>query len=477
MGEDEESRHKREESERRAKRKEAKKAKSDSQREKDRKRKEHAARVLNQQNKKHKTLSESGAETSAFEALFAQRAQGFKVDFAFRNAPPRPPVGPCFVGQGLEGVLQDASQYKPLNAVEVNYTWKLHSEPDLGVPLAPSAMNLHSYEKPLVTEKELHPDDLALLDWKGSMGDTAAEQLQKHRDNERARARLALAGKVPILATQSYLPTKKAGNKEFSRVLDENLPFYMKKTTYLSNDYSRKVHDFKSLADKKKDTVQDLHSKQLVMDVARSAQAISKTFLGELSTTSLKHPTNANAKPVSAMPFLPLVNHWGYAYTHVVMDNSPKNCSEEDLKELTHSFIAHVEKKLANDRMTCQLLIPAGRYNSSNEYRALQQYDLDVTPLKEEGEPHVNFVVILGENDATYLPISSRVNLSTGRPSKKWNTITRRPLSDEEMYEINEGIAEVDFDVAEKLNGSKSRQTPFAGHANSVPDYDDDDSE
>jgi hypothetical protein len=450
----------------------AKKGKSDSQKEKDRKRKEHAARVLSQQNKKQKPVADANLETSAFEALFAQRAQGFKVDFAFRNAPPRPPVGPCFVGLGLEGVLQDASQYRPLNAVEVNYTWKLHSEPDLGVPLAPSAMNLFSYEKPANTEKELHPEDLALLEWKGSMGDTAAEQLQKHRDNERARARLALAGKTPVVAAQSNLPTKKVGNKEFSRVLDESLPFYMKKTTYLSNDHSRKVHDFKSLADTTQEKVMDLQAKQRVMQLARSAQAISKTFSHDLFVmTKLKHPTKSNAKPVSVMPLLPLAEHWGHAYTHVVMDNPPKNSDDDELKQITKSFIAHVEKKLANDRMKCQLLIPAGQ--DGHEYRSLQQYDLDVTPLKEDGEPNVNFVFFLGDEEAMYLPISSRVNLSTGRPSKKWTTITRRALSEEEQRHIDEGIAEVDVDVAKKLKGTK----PAAARSTTVAHDNSDESE
>ena len=35
-----------------------------------------------------------------------------------------------------------------------------------------------------------------------------------------------------------------AKKKAFSRVLKEGMQTWMKKTTYLSNDYSRKVHDF-----------------------------------------------------------------------------------------------------------------------------------------------------------------------------------------------------------------------------------------
>ena len=83
-------------------------------------------------------------------------------------------------------------------------------------------------------------------------------------------------------------------------------------------------------------------------------------------------------------------------------------------------------------------------------------------------------VLFLGETNATYLPISSRVNLSTGRPSTKWNTITRRPLSLEERRDIDEGIAEIDTFVAEKLKNRKSPQTVSAPRANTITnDYSD----
>jgi hypothetical protein len=177
--EDDDARHRREQSELRNKRKAAKMHISDAQKEKSRKRKEHAAKMLGKHgadSKRSKPAPPEDAE-SAFQELFAQRAQGFQIDFRFRNAPPRPPVGPCFVGSGLDGVLLDTSQYRPLNSVEVNYSWKLHSEPDLGVPLAPSAMDPKSYT-PSTAQPTLHPDDEHLLEWKGSMGDTAAEELK-----------------------------------------------------------------------------------------------------------------------------------------------------------------------------------------------------------------------------------------------------------------------------------------------------------
>ena len=42
--------------------------------------------------------------------------------------------------------------------------------------------------------------------------------------------------------------------QKFSRVLDEDIQSQMKKTTYLTNDQYRSVHQFKSLADTKKET-------------------------------------------------------------------------------------------------------------------------------------------------------------------------------------------------------------------------------
>ena len=376
------------------------------------------------------------------------------MEFAFRNAPPRPPVGPCFVGLGLDGQLLESSQYHP--TVELNYTWKLHSEPDLGVPLAPSAMDTKCYQEQKDPTTNLHPDDEALLNWTGPMGDTAAEELKLKRDQARAAARLALKGKpLPTVATPSLTQPKK--KTEFSRVLDENMQSWMKKTTYLANDYSRKVHDFTSLAKTKQKTAEDLEAKQASMDEHRSANMISKTFH---STPILRHPTKPNLKPISQVPLLPNVQHWGHAYTHVVLDNAPKGEDPKTLETpLDHAFVAHVERQQANARMTCQLLVPDDDNDDEQQhYRPIQKYDLDVVPLKEEDAPHVHFAFWMGENNATYLPISSRVLLSTGRPVKQQtvNEISRRPASEEEKRAFAERLSEVDADVAKALEEARS---------------------
>lgn len=406
---------------------------------------------MNKQNKAKKPRTEDSQEgapsSSKFEALFQERAQGFEMNFTFRNAPPRPPVGPCFVGLGIDGQLQESSQYHP--TVELNYVWKLHSEPDLGVPLAPSAMDTKCYQELKTPASKLHPDDEALLNWTGSMGDTAAEQLKLKRDQARAAARLALKGKpVPAALAPTAPSSQPKKKKEFSRVLNENMPSFMKKTTYLANDFSRKVHDFVSLADTKQKTAQDLENKQARLDLDRSATTVSKSFQ---QAPILRHPTKPNLKPVAELAFLPNAQHWGQAYTHVVLDNPPKGHDPLALREpLDRAFVAHVEKQQANARMTCQLLIPE---NKDGEYRPIQKYDLDVVPLKEEDAPHSNFAIWVGEKDATYLPISSRVSLSTGRPVKQQvtNQITRRPASEQEKREFEERTAEVDVDMAKKI--------------------------
>jgi len=486
MADYDDGRHKKEEAERRERRKASKSQKSAAQQEKERKRKEHAAKILGKQaggdSKKRKTDSKE-EEKSKFQDLFTQRAQGFQIDFRFRNAPPRPPVGPCFVGHGLDGVLMDLAQYKPLNAVEVNYSWKLHSEPDLGVPLAPSAMDPKSYT-PSSSVPPLHPDDQSLLEWKGSLGDTAAEDLKLRRDNARAAARLALLGKSPAKLLKAKTPIASAttsGKKAFSRVLDETMQSWMKKTTYLSNDYTRKVHDFKSLAKTKEELVQDLALREKQFSQRRSGAGITKTFEEVKSTVITKHPTKKDLTPVMEMPFLPDVNHWGNAYTHVVMDKSPGG----DQQALAHAFVANVQKRDANARMTCQLFVPHQEEDSDDSaavnYQAIQQFDLDVLPLKEEDGPHLNFCIWFDKTKktATYIPISSRVQLSTGRPLKKRNfnmKISRRKMDEEDQLEVDERVAEIDADVEARLKGASSSNSA-AKKPNSMEIDSDDDSD
>jgi len=456
--------------------------------------------------------------------MFSQRAEGFKIEFAFRNAPPRPPVGPCFVGQGLEGQLQDLSIYRPMNAVELNHAWKLHAEQDLGIPLAPSAMDMVMYDEAkkkkkaaaaaaastgglsvvtppttdstAVVEQPLHPDDEALVNWKGPMGDTAMERYQKSKDRARAAARLALAnGQLLSYANsltetetaaktknQKFLRSKKKKKKDFSRVLDRGMDFkFMKKTTYVANDFTKKVHDFTSLADTKAKEAASLDVRQKKVD--RSAKAVDKTFAYFTPTTKLQHPTNKKLKTVWEMPLLPDVAHWGESYTHVVIDNPPKATpymamSQRDIAmALPDAFVSHVQQKHANERATCQLMIPINDDNNKktnviedddddkkkNEHRPVAQYDLDVIPLKgEDDTADTNFCLWIDVEGkiATYLPVPSRINLTTGRPSKKATitNIQRRPLTEEEQSEILERTVQVDDDITNKQSIQQNQE-------------------
>jgi Fe-S cluster biosynthesis and repair protein YggX len=409
--------------------------------------------------------------SSAFQELFAQRAQGFQIDFRFRNAPPRPPVGPCFVGNSLDAVLAEQSrQYKPHNAVEANHTWKLHTEADLGVPLAPSAIGKRSYERPdEKTHIPLHPDDEALLNWTGSMGDTAAEQRKIQQEQARAAARLAMS----TTAAMTRSPAIKAASadqgkkKIFSRVLKEDMQTWMKKTTYLSNDYSRKVHDFKSLAQTKSELVSDLQAKQMEMAQQRSVEAVVDSFRVPLES-DLVHPSNSERKPVRVLPLLPDVAHWGRAFTHVVMDKAPTTLPPGHWVGVDYprALVTHVEparSSAASGKMTCHLIAPEEEEKEETTiYRAIQSYDLDVVPLKEEDSPHMNFCIRLDktQNVAFYLPIASRVQLTMGRPSKltTLQPVQRRPLTDQEISDMEERMAEIDQELAEKHHISKSRK-------------------
>ena len=435
------------------------------------------------------------------------------------------------MGSTLEAVLRSRCvQYKPLNAVEVNYVWKLHSESDLGVPLAPSAMDPLFYRIDKETaagvaasakekkkksaddmdiddeEKDgegggdadaaaikLHPDDDALLDWKGSMGDTGADDLKRRQERARVAARLALAGKAapPLLSPdrqqaggskqqQGAASGGKPSKKAFSRVLNEGMQTWMKKTTYLSNDYTRKVHDFKSLAQTKKELAQDLQEKQDEQSKRRTTRHIMDSFVEDPTKLSsgLQHPTKKHLKPKLVVPVLPHVGNWGRAFTHVVADKPPIASTADDIKALDRALVGNVEKRQATARMSCRVFVPTGKDGGDAaaekeeevRYHAIQAYDLDVIPLKEdEDAPNTHFCLWVDPEAgvARYLPISSRVQLSSGRPAVPGGDlhnlpvrlVRRRPLSQKEQDDMEERMAEVDRDMAEK-HGVETRARP-----------------
>uniref|UniRef100_A0A7S3V444 Uncharacterized protein n=2 Tax=Chaetoceros debilis TaxID=122233 RepID=A0A7S3V444_9STRA len=491
-------RHKREEEDRRKKRHEKRAHKSKEQLDRERKRKEHAQRVLNEQNKKLKAERDG----SKFQALFTKRAEGFLIDMNFRNAAPRPPVGPCFVGLGLDGELNDKwTRYKPFNAVEANYAWKLHAEPDLGVPLAPSAMDLEGcYVDPTKKSKKskndgydelfdddetdekqnghsgenkgpeaLHPDDEALINWKGHPGDSAADELKATRAKAIAEARLGITGGKALASASNHGGNQisRAGRSSGvpkSRVLKEEKPWFMVKTTYLDNDKSRSVHKFKSLAETKAQNAEVISGK-LKNDVNVSNRGnIDKSFdIASKATGKRKHPAKKDVEAVLEIPLLPDDITWGHTFTHVVLDKLPNvntKRSKISFKQLENAFIGDVEKAAKNDRMECNFLVTddettgidsSSPSTSKTAYGSIQRYDLDIQPLKEEGAPHSNFLFIVDEESgiANYHPLASRVQLSSGRPGNQAagvRIITKRELDEDDLQLMEKRLKELNAD-------------------------------
>lgn len=500
------ARHRREEQERRARRqkhRDAKSSRSRSQTEKERKRREHAQRILGAQRSQREASASSSrggrggsagrsakdrggdpGGTSAFQALFHERAEGFFVDLRFRNAPPRPPVGPAFVGLGLEGELTNKwTRYKARNAVESQYAWRIHPSLDLGVPLAPSAMDREGcYADPAKSKENyvpppMHPDDEALVNWKGGTGDTATEHLQQRRDRKRAAARLAVArghGALPsggAAAARTSKGGRAAGTSGSggvrlkkhhlqSRILDEATPNFMKKTTYLSNT-AGSVHQFTSLAHTQVQRARDVdralaetRSKYTEMDVVERGFREANAADGEGGKRRRVHPTKKDVRPVWDLPLLPDAEAWGHTYTHVVLDHPPKNVGSGGVggtpqrggkgepfrsRQLQEAIVADVTKDADSARMACTVWVPrphassraasdpgspaepsppAKKSKRGAPFGAVQRYDLDVVPLRDPSRPPVHYVwtVDPARGRVGYRPVGSRVQLSTGRP-------------------------------------------------------------
>ena len=512
--------HKREQDRLRSRRKAAKsRPKSQTRQEREKQKKEHVQRVLAEQERqkrqktgdgtpegRSKSPGPGGADaggTSAFGALFTKRTEGFLIDLKFRNAPPRPPVGPCFVGLGLEGELNDKwTKYKPQNAVEQNYAWKLHAEADLGVPLAPSAMDLagcyadptrptkdaSGQEVPAPGPPDLHPDDEALINWTGPKGDTAAEELQKRRDRRRAEA-LGVAN-VGGLASRSDAAaiklanraTAQGGSKSFkSRVLNENIQSWMKKTTYLTNDQTRSVHQFKSLANTKKEAAAEIDAKlRTTTEQSSDRLTIEAGFDAasrQSAAASRRHPTKRGVTAVFDYPLLPDASTWGHKYTHVVLDKPPgpvpgRKRPPPNAEQLERAFVADVAEREVDERQAgtggpdksgrefdCNLLVPsdlsAALSSEPTGYDVAQRYDMTVLTLKDADSPHNNFILMIDEENGTvtYHTLWTRLNLSSGRPGREDepdSTIAKVAAQEEDLIAMERVVAEVDDDLARK---------------------------
>lgn len=412
----------------------------------------------------------------------------------------------------------------------------------------------------------LLPDDEALINWKGSIGDTATEQLQQKQDMVRAAARLAIAqgyGAMPIKRpnnTPSSLPTGGGNNNNGSvirlkkhhlqsRILDEKTPNFMKKTTYLTND-ATSVHRFTSLAhtqvQRAKDVDQALaETKTKYSEMDMIERGFRKANFWKIMRVGSKgascenmrvHPSQKDVHPIWDLPLLPDVPTWGHTYTHVVLDNPPKNISSNIMtpkkntvkdakpagwnlftaKQLHKAVVADVTKQTQNARMACTLWVPESceskrvlpeseftepatkKSKKGRVYLALQQYDLDVVPLRDPSVPPVHYVWTV-DSSKTYVGyhcVGSRVQLSTGRPIVVSGTpygantaeiatnksyILHKSMEVVEKKNLEIRMAEVDVDLAEKyglvdVNGSETVEANDVvwGHSKPIPDSDSD---
>ena len=268
----------------------------------------------------------------------------------------------------------------------------------------------------------LHPDDEAIINWKGSYGDTSAEQLQQKRDRARAAARLAIAqGYGSLSAAAMATPSSRLGGKKSlsasggtttgstvmklkkkhhlqSRILDEKTPNFMKKTTYLTND-ATSVHRFTSLA-----STQEKRAREVDKALAETSlrykreDVIERGFVeanswdvmmvnnnngggGQVETGERRkkkkrrvHPSKKGVYPVWDLPLLPDVPTWGHTYAHVVLDHPPKsvgtapasgasatpskNKNLVTARQLQKAIVADVSKQTQNSRMACTVWVP-----------------------------------------------------------------------------------------------------------------------
>jgi hypothetical protein len=150
------------------------------------------------------------------------------------------------------------------------------------------------------------------------------------------------------------------------------------------------------------------------------------------------------------------------------------------IDHLTQSFVTNVHRSDASSRYACAVQVPAPESDATTTtetettepnnkvqqmYRPAFAYDLDVVALRQQDAPDVNFCFLIekdlhGNDVVTYIPIASRLLLTTGRPAKKNipHPLERRPLTDQEIEEMEERMAEVDRDMAEKHHITKKRR-------------------
>ena len=101
----------------------------------------------------------------------------------------------------------------------------------------------------------------------------------------------------------------------------------MKKTTYLTNS-ATSVHQFKSLAYTKAQIAKDVDDAVEETKKYSEAEMIEKGFdeVNAVADNNQRvHPSKKDVTPVYDIPLLPDGETWENTFTHVVLDNPPKD--------------------------------------------------------------------------------------------------------------------------------------------------------
>lgn len=230
-----------------------------------------------------------------------------------------------------------------------------------------------------------------------------------------------------------------------------------------------KIENAKEIQKKMKDNERKLSDKDGIEEAFEKANRVTER--------AAKHPKKRGVEAVYEVPFLPDARTWGHTYTHVVVDHLPKTVvpfrrSGErrpvTRKTLEKAFIADVTRPGENVRMECNLLLPdanappavdAGGKEGDVYYDASLAYVLDLQPLQEEGKACVNFLLTIDEKNgvATYHPVSTKVQLSTGRKpgsdgglsggkKRLGSFVGRREMGSEDVNEMEGRLGEIDRD-------------------------------
>ena len=262
----------------------------------------------------------------------------------------------------------------------------------------------------------------------------------------------------------------------------------MRKTTYLSNDTSQSVHAFKSLAQTRLhldgESEKRLREKQQILSANEYIEQtfdIANRYAASLSSNQEEkrdehplqkkariHPTKKHVVAIAEYPLFPNTMTWNKTCIHVAMDHLPKKVGDvppPSYAQMQKALIMDVQAKdhALSTRMECNILVPKQISSSSSpnidasmtkhDFTTVHKYDLEVVHVKEDssGPLHNTFLFVMDKINgvSSYHPISSRVNLSSGRPisiqeRNRKNTVWIQPQDFEKQDDNDDDEMEED---------------------------------